>query len=78
MSVWPHPMSRSGRQRCCAATAAAEAGRQGKAAESPESDGLVSQAVPQGGPGRWWRRAEAFRLAAASLQKAQIEKGLFL
>ena len=27
MGVWPHPVSRSGRPRCCAATAAAEAGR---------------------------------------------------
>eukprot|EP00439_Symbiodinium_sp_Y106_P034700 s4847_g4.t1 len=32
----------------------------------------LKQAVPQGGPGRWWRRAEAFRLAAASLQKEHI------
>ena len=35
----------------------------------------MSKAVSQGGPGRWWRHAEAFRLAAAALQKAKIENG---
>ncbi|CAE7812501.1 Egl nine-like 1 [Symbiodinium microadriaticum] len=32
----------------------------------------LKQAVSQGGPGRWWRHAEAFRLAAAALQKEHI------